>query len=98
MQHPAPGVDNGTDPGGRRADDRHAFLGGAEAGLGQVLRRAPGTEPGVVGRVEDEVGPVAAVDDFAGEDDFVAQLEADLSPAGQADGCLLYTSDAADEL
>ena len=30
--------------------------------------------------IEDEVGPVALVDDLAGEDDLVAELEADLAP------------------
>ena len=38
-------------------------------------------EPGVVRRVEDEIGAVAVVDDMAREDDFVAQLEADPAPA-----------------
>ena len=63
---------------------RQALLGGAKPRLGEVLRRAPAAEPGVVGRVEDEVGAVAPVDDLAGEDDLVAELEADLAPAGRS--------------
>src|SRR5574338_1088966 len=48
-----------------------------------MLRRAPAAEPGVVGGIEDDVRPVAAVDHLARKDDFVADLEADLAPAGQ---------------
>jgi hypothetical protein len=43
-------------PVGRRADDREPLLGGAQAGLREVLRRAPGAEPGVVGRIEEKGG------------------------------------------
>src|SRR6185503_3191944 len=48
--------------------------------------RAPAAEPGVVRRVEDEIGTVAAIDHLAGKNDFVAQSEADLAPAGKGEG------------
>ena len=63
------------------------FLGRAESRLGEVLRRAPASEPGVVRWVEDEVGTIAPVHDLAREDDLVAQLEADLAPSRQRQSC-----------
>ena len=79
-------IDQRADAGRGRADHRQALLRRAKPGLGEVLRRAPAAEPGVVRRVEDEVGPVAAVHNFAREDDLIAKLEADLAPiAGQLD-------------
>src|SRR5687768_1292297 len=52
-----------------------------------MLRRAPATEPGIVGRVEDEIRAVGPVDHFAREDDLVTYLQTDLAPgAGQLDG------------
>ena len=63
------------------------LLDRAQPRLGEMLRRAPAAEPGVVRGVEDEVGPVAPVDDLAGEDDLVAELEADLAPAAAARSC-----------
>ena len=47
-------VDDGADPGRGRAKDGQAFLGGAQPGLGKVLRRAPAAEPGVVRWIENE--------------------------------------------
>src|SRR5205085_8267987 len=92
----AAGIDDGADAGRRRADDRNAFLGGAEPGLGEMLGRAPAAEPGVVRRIEDEVRPVAAVGDLAGENDLVAELEADLAPAGDLDGARAGAGDEVD--
>src|SRR3546814_18513859 len=40
-----------------------------------MLRRAPAAEPGVVRRVEDEIGAMVAVDDLARKDDLVANLQ-----------------------
>ena len=79
-------IDDGADSRWRRADDRYALFRRAKPCLGEMLRRTPGAEPGVVGRVEDEVRPVAAIDDLAGEDDLVAKLETDLAPVRQGDG------------
>ena len=76
----AAGVDHCADACRRRAKHRQAFLGRAQPRLGKVLRRTPGAEPGVVRGIEDEVGPVVLVDHVAGEDDFVAKVEADLAP------------------
>ena len=75
-EQPAVGVDHRGDAGRRGADHRQPLLDRAQPRLGEMLRRAPGAEPGVVGGVEDEVGPVGAVDDLAGEDDLVADLDA----------------------
>src|SRR3982751_1792791 len=57
--------------GGGGGEGRQPLLGRPKPRLGEMLRRAPGAEPGVVGRVEDERGPVELVDDVAGEDDLV---------------------------
>src|SRR3954451_16248721 len=76
----AAGVDHGTDAG--RSGPKHGepFLGRAETGLRQMLRWAPAAEPGIVGRVEDELRPIALVYDVAREDDLVAKLKTDLAP------------------
>ena len=73
-------VDDCADAGRGRAQHGHALLGRAQSGLGEMLWRPPAAEPGVVRWVEDEVGPVAPIDDLAGEDDLVANLDADLAP------------------
>src|SRR5437763_16707123 len=73
-------VDHGADPGRSRTNDWQALLGGAESGLGQVLRRAPASKPGVVRRVEDKGGAVPFVDHMARENDLVTQLKPDLAP------------------
>ena len=83
VQQAALGVDHRRDAGRRGADHRQPFLERAQPRLGEMLGRAPGAEPGVVGGVEDEVGPVGAVDDLAGEDDLVADLEAGAAEARQ---------------
>src|SRR5690242_12100091 len=76
----AAAVDHRADPRRGRADHRNSLLGCPKARLGEVLRRTPASEPGVIGRVEDEARPVLLVDDMAREDDFVAELEANLAP------------------
>jgi len=76
----AAGVDHRADAGRGRTQHREAFFGRAQTRLSEVLGRAPAAEPGVVRRIEDEAGAVVLVDDVAGEDDLVAQLEADLAP------------------
>src|SRR6185369_18003522 len=58
-------IDHCADSSRSRADDRNALLRGAEPSLGEMLRWAPTAEPRVVRRVEDEVGPVAAIDHVA---------------------------------
>src|SRR3546814_11639110 len=42
-----------------------------------MLRRAPAAEPGVVRRVEDEVGTMVAIDDLPRKNDLVTDLQAD---------------------
>src|SRR3546814_13780805 len=53
------------------------FRSRAEPRLGQMLRRAPAAEPGVVRRVEDEVGTMVAIDDLPRKNDLVTDLQAD---------------------
>src|SRR5690348_4413640 len=65
-------VDDRADAGRGRAEHRQPLLGGAEPRLGEMLGRTPGSVPGVVRGVEDEVGPVALVDYVARKDDLVA--------------------------
>src|SRR3546814_10141932 len=69
---PSIGIDHGADPGRGRPDDRQPFLDCPQPRLRQMLRRPPRAEPGVVGGVEEEIGPVRAVDDLARKDDLVA--------------------------
>src|SRR4051794_35705882 len=76
----AASIDDRADSGWRGAQDGQTLLSRTKAGLGEVLRRAPAAEPRVVGWVEDEGRAVALVDHMAGEDDLVAELEADLAP------------------
>ena len=73
------GIDHRADPGGGGADHRQPFLDRAQPGLRQKLRWAPAAEPAVVGRVEEEVGPVGAVDNLAGKNDLIADLHPDLA-------------------
>src|SRR5689334_22995413 len=73
-------VDHRANPGRRGAQDWDALLGCTKASLGEMLRRAPAPEPGVVRRVEDEAWAVPLVDHVAGEDDLVAEVEPDLPP------------------
>src|SRR6185369_4074443 len=76
----AASVDDRADARRRGADHRQALLGGTKARLREMLRRAPAAEPGVVRRVEDEGRAVLPVDDMAGENDLVAELQSDLAP------------------
>src|SRR5579884_2150216 len=76
----AAAVDHGADSRRRGAQDGDALLGGAEPRLGEVLRRSPAAEPGVVRRIEDESGAVLLVDHMARENDLVAEIESDLAP------------------
>src|SRR5207253_7834346 len=91
LEHPAVGVDDCAHAGRSRADDRDAFFRGAKAGLGEMLRRAPASEPRIVRRVEDEIRPVPAVHDLARKDDFVAKLEPDLAPPRQVERARAWT-------
>src|SRR4249919_2682220 len=80
-------VDHRADASRGRADHGQAFLGCTEPSLGEVLRRTPASEPGVVRWIEDEGRAMLFVDHFAREDDLVAELEADLAPfAADVDG------------
>ena len=78
-------VDHRADPGGGRAQHRQPFLDRAQPRLRQMLRRAPGAEPAVVGGIEDVVGPVRAVDHLAREDDLVADLHPGLAPGAEVE-------------
>src|SRR5207302_2604529 len=72
-------VDHRADSGRRRTKHWNPFLGGAEPRLGEVLRRPPAAEPGVVRRIKNERWAVVFVDDIAREDHLIAELEADLA-------------------
>jgi hypothetical protein len=50
-----------------------------------MLRRAPGAEPGIVRRVEDEIGTVGAVDDLARKDDLVTDLQSRLAEGAKVE-------------
>src|SRR3546814_10522599 len=57
-----------------RTQDWNAFLQRAQAGLRQMLWGSPASEPGVIGRIEKEIGAMRLVYDLPGEDDFIADL------------------------
>src|SRR3546814_5455862 len=62
------------------------LLDRAQPRLRQMLRRPPGAEPGVVRRVEQEIGAVRAVDDLARKDDFITDLQPRLAKGAEVDG------------
>src|SRR6185369_8213010 len=72
--------DDGANAGRGRADHWQALFSGAEASLGEMLRRPPAAKPGVVRRIEDERRAILLVDDGPGKNHFVTELEADLAP------------------
>ncbi len=63
----------------------NAFLGRAQPRLGEMLRRAPAPNQASFDGLKMKSGRLARFDDFAREDDLVAQLEAALpQPPGSA--------------
>src|SRR3546814_7604779 len=68
-----------------RTQDWNAFLQRAQAGLRQMLWGSPASEPGVIGRIEKEIGAMRLVYDLPGEDDFIADLgrHAERRPPGR---------------
>src|SRR5690606_31630755 len=65
---------HGADAAGRSAQDRKAFFNCPHTRLRQMLRRAEASEPTVVRRVEDVIGPVTPIYDFARKHDLIANL------------------------
>src|SRR3546814_8020211 len=57
-----------------RTQDWNAFLQRAPAGLRQMLWGSPASEPGVIGRIETEIGAMRLVHDLPGADDFIEAL------------------------
>ena len=70
-------IDHRRDAGIGGADDRQALLDGADSRLMKVLigTRA-GSEPGVVGDVEQPARPAPLLGDIVGKDDLVADQRA----------------------
>src|SRR3546814_19190650 len=53
-----------------RTPDWNAFLQRAQAGLRQMLWGSPASEPGVLGRIDKEIGAMRLVYDLPGADDL----------------------------